>query len=176
MVCRPLLHNKRSRPAFPSAATWGHLRHSEGSPLNVELRSLIFEAPEMTGRGLQGSRLPAGGSDHLFKNAQRSPGQGAFLGEEITGDIMEHVSATAAIYESSRGTLEIARSFSRTMLLDRDYNWCAETMLRKYDLGALGRAEHRAQEMLQEGNPSGYDIWTRVAATIREIQSNAQAA
>jgi len=89
---------------------------------------------------------------------------------------MEHVSATAAIYESSRGTLEIARSFSRTMLLDRDYNWCAETMLRKYDLGALGRAEHRAQEMLQEGNPSGYDIWTRVAATIREIQSNAQAA
>jgi hypothetical protein len=84
---------------------------------------------------------------------------------------MEHVSATAAIYESSRGTLEIARSFSRTMLLDRDYNWCAETMMRKYGLGALSRAEHRAREMLHGGNSGGCDIWTRVAATIRQVQT-----
>ena len=68
------------------------------------------------------------------------------------------------------------RSFSATMLLDRDYNWCAETMLRKYGLGALSHAEHRAREMLQDGNPGGCDIWTTVAATIRRIQSSAQAA
>jgi hypothetical protein len=62
------------------------------------------------------------------------------------------------------------------MLLERDYNWCAETMLKKYGSGALGRAEHRAREMLQDGNHGGYDIWTRVAATIRQIQSHASAA
>ena len=62
------------------------------------------------------------------------------------------------------------------MLLDRDYNWCAETMLRKYDMAALARAEHRAREMLQDGNPGGHDIWTRVAATIRRLQANARAA
>ena len=62
------------------------------------------------------------------------------------------------------------------MLLERDYNWCAETMLKKYGLGALGRAEHRAREMLQDGNPGGYDIWARVVAMIREVQSSAQAA
>ena len=62
------------------------------------------------------------------------------------------------------------------MLLDRDYKWCAETMLSKYGLAALSRAEHRALEMLRDGNPSGYDIWTRVAATIRQIQASAQAA
>ena len=90
---------------------------------------------------------------------------------------MEHVSATAAIHESLVGTFAIARSSSAIMLLDRDYNWCAETMLKKYGLGALGRAEHRAREMLQDGNPGGCDIWTRVAATIRQIQANdAQAA
>ena len=61
------------------------------------------------------------------------------------------------------------------MLLDRDYNCCAETMLEKYGLGALGRAEHRAREMLRDSNP-GYDIWTRVAAAIRKIQVNAAAA
>jgi hypothetical protein len=62
------------------------------------------------------------------------------------------------------------------MLLDRDYNWWAETMLRKYGLAALARAEHRAREMLQDDNPGGHDTWTRVAATIRQIQANAQAA
>jgi len=89
---------------------------------------------------------------------------------------MEHVSTTAAIYESLLGTFAMARSFSSTMLLDRDYNWCAETMLRKYGLGALGRAEHRAREMLQDGNPGGYEIWATVAATIRRIQTNVKAA
>ena len=58
------------------------------------------------------------------------------------------------------------------MLLDRDYNWCAETMLEKYGLAALSRAEHRAREMLQDGDPDGRDIWTRVAVTIRQIQAN----
>jgi hypothetical protein len=89
---------------------------------------------------------------------------------------MEHVSATAAIYESLLGTFAIARSFSATMLLDRDYKWCAETMLKKYGLGALNRAEHRAWEMLQDGNPGGFDIWMKVAATIRQAEANAQAA
>ena len=89
---------------------------------------------------------------------------------------MEHVSATAAIDVLLLGTFVSARHFSPTMLLDRDYNWCAETMLRSYGLGALGRAEHRAWEMLQDGNPGGCDIWTRVAATIRQVQGNAEAA
>ena len=89
---------------------------------------------------------------------------------------MEHVSATAAIYESLLGIFANVRSSSTTALLDRDYNWCAETMLKKYGLGALGRADHRAWEMLQEGNPGGRDIWTRVASAIRQIQANAQAA
>jgi hypothetical protein len=89
---------------------------------------------------------------------------------------MEHVNATAAIDETVLGTFAIARSFSATMLLDRDYKWCAETMLKKYGLGALNRAEHRAWEMLQDGNPGGLDIWTRVAATIRQVQANAEAA
>jgi hypothetical protein len=118
----------------------------------------------------------AGCNDCLFKSAQRPPGQSVPLGEEMTGDAMEHVSATAAIYESLLGTFANAHSSSTTMLLDRDYNWCAETMLKNYGLGAVGRAEHRAWEMLQEGNPDGYDIWTTVAATIRQIQGNAEAA
>jgi hypothetical protein len=89
---------------------------------------------------------------------------------------MVHVSATAAIDESLLGFFANERSFSATMLLDGDYNWCAETMLRKYGLAALRRAERRAWEMLQEGNPGGYDIWTGVASAIRQIQANAQAA
>jgi hypothetical protein len=89
---------------------------------------------------------------------------------------MEHVSATAAIYESLCASFPNARSFPPTMLLDRDYNWCAETMLKYYGLGAVGRAERRAQEMLRDGNPGGCDIWTRVAEIIRQIQANAQAA
>jgi hypothetical protein len=62
------------------------------------------------------------------------------------------------------------------MLLDRDYHWCAEGMLRKFGSRARGRAERRAWQMLQDGNPGGYDIWTRVTAIIRQIQTNAQAA
>ena len=89
---------------------------------------------------------------------------------------MEHVSATAAIDRPLLGIFANARSSSTTMLLDRDYNWCAETMLGKYGLWAVGRAEHRAREMLRDGNPGGFDIWTRVSATIRQIQSNAEAA
>jgi len=81
----------------------------------------------------------------------------------------------ASIAHGPSGTFAIVRDFS-AMLLDRDYNWCAETMLRKYGSAALVRAEHRAWEMLQDGNPGGRDIWTRIAATIRQIQANAQAA
>ena len=62
------------------------------------------------------------------------------------------------------------------MLLERDYRWCAETMLKKYGLSAVGRAEHRAREMLRDSNPGGYDIWMKVAATIRQIQAKAEAA
>jgi hypothetical protein len=52
----------------------------------------------------------------------------------------------------------------------------AKTMLKKYGLSAVGRAEHRAREMLRDSNPGGYDIWMKVAATIRQIRANAQAA
>jgi hypothetical protein len=52
---------------------------------------------------------------------------------------VEHVNATAAIDESVLGTFANARSFSATMLLDRDYKWCAETMLYKFGSSALGR-------------------------------------
>jgi hypothetical protein len=62
------------------------------------------------------------------------------------------------------------------MLLDRDYKWCAETMLYKFGSSALGRAERRARKMLRDGNPGGCDIWTGVAATIREVQANVRAA
>ena len=109
----------------------------------------------------------AGCNDRLFKNAQHTPHRSAFVRQHITGDTMEHASVAAAPYEPLLGTLAIAHSSSATMLLDRDYNWCAETMLRKYGLDALGRAEHRARELLHEGNPGGGDIWTRVAASIR---------
>jgi hypothetical protein len=69
-----------------------------------------------------------------------------------------------------------AHSFSAAMLLDRDYRWCAEGMLRKFGSRALSRAERRAQELLADGNLGGYEIWIRVAATIQQIQANAQAA
>ena len=62
------------------------------------------------------------------------------------------------------------------MLLNRDYEWCAETMLYKFGSSALDRAERRAREMLGDANPDGYDIWTRVAATIRQVQTNIRAA
>jgi transposase InsO family protein len=62
------------------------------------------------------------------------------------------------------------------MLLDRDYRWCAEAMLRKFGASALSRAERRAHNLLEDGNPVGRDIWSRVAATIRKIQTNDQAA
>jgi hypothetical protein len=62
------------------------------------------------------------------------------------------------------------------MLLNRDYEWCAETMLYKFGPSALERAERRARELLGDANPGGYDIWTRVAATIRQIQTNVRAA
>jgi len=43
-------------------------------------------------------------------------------------------------------------------------------------LEALGRAERRAWEMLQDGNPGGHEIWITVAATIRQIQATVEAA
>ena len=82
----------------------------------------------------------------------------------------------AAIDESVRGAIASAHCFSATMLLDRDYKWCADTMLNKFASRALDRAERHAWEMLGDGSPGGYDIWTRVAATIRQIQANVEAA
>jgi hypothetical protein len=49
-------------------------------------------------------------------------------------------------------------------------------MLEHFGAKALHRAERRAREMLEDGNPDGSKIWARVAAAIRQIQSNAQAA
>jgi hypothetical protein len=62
------------------------------------------------------------------------------------------------------------------MLLDRDYYRCACLMLDQFGQRALGRAEHRARKMLEDGNPELSEIWARVAAAIRQIQSGAQAA
>ena len=80
------------------------------------------------------------------------------------------VTATAAISKSVLGTPANARDLSKLTLLDRDYSWCAETMMRNFGSDALGRAERRAWEMLQNHNRDGYDTWTRVAAVIRQIR------
>ncbi|HZF33042.1 MAG TPA: hypothetical protein VE914_04520 [Candidatus Angelobacter sp.] len=62
------------------------------------------------------------------------------------------------------------------MLLDRDYECCAETMLIKFGVKALVRAEHRARELLLADSRDGHDIWIRVAATIRKMQAATKAA
>jgi hypothetical protein len=62
------------------------------------------------------------------------------------------------------------------MLLDRDYEWCARLMLSQFGERALARAERRAHNMLLAGNHELHDIWIRVAASTRKIQSNVQAA
>ena len=76
----------------------------------------------------------------------------------------------AAIHESVFETLASTHDFSATALLNRDYKRCADTMINKYGPDALFRAERRARHMLGDDNHDGYDIWTRVAATIRWIQ------
>ncbi len=76
----------------------------------------------------------------------------------------------AAIHESVFETLASTHDFSATALLNRDYKRCAETMINNYGLDALARAERRARHMLGDDNHDGYDIWTRVAATIRWIR------
>ena len=78
--------------------------------------------------------------------------------------------SAAAIDESVFGTLASTHDFSATALLKRDYQRCAETMINKYGPDALFRAERRARHMLGDDNHDGYDIWTRVAATIRWIR------
>lgn len=60
----------------------------------------------------------------------------------------------------------LANDFSATALLNRDYTRCAETMIDNYGADALGRAEKRARQLLGDHNHDGYDIWSRVAATI----------
>ena len=62
------------------------------------------------------------------------------------------------------------------MLLDRDYEWCARLMLSQFGGRAVARAERRAHNMLLAGNYELHDIWIRVAASTRRIQSNVQAA
>ena len=94
--------------------------------------------------------------------------------EEVTEDAMQH-NATAA-NDDVPGTLAIVGGLSATMLLGRDYAWCAETMLTTFGTDALGRAERRAQELLRDDNPAGYEIWIKVAATIRKTQISIQAA
>ena len=77
---------------------------------------------------------------------------------------------TAAIHESVFRTLASTHDFSATALLNRDYKRCAETMINNHGPDALARAERRARQMLGDHNHDGYDIWTRVAATIRWIR------
>ena len=83
---------------------------------------------------------------------------------------MEHVNAMAASNEDVLAALASAHNFSDTTLLDRDYKRCAETMISNFGSNALHRAEQRARKVLGDGDPGGYDIWTRVAATIRWIR------
>jgi hypothetical protein len=62
------------------------------------------------------------------------------------------------------------------MLLDRDYRWCAETMVGKFGWApARRRLEHRVRELLRDGDADGHDIWMRVAAAIRQLEVNARA-
>ena len=62
------------------------------------------------------------------------------------------------------------------MLLNSDYERCAAAMVRTFGVRtAKRRAELRAQEMLRDGNKDCADIWTKVAAAIRQ-QTEAQAA
>jgi hypothetical protein len=77
---------------------------------------------------------------------------------------------SAAIHESVLGTLASTHDFSATALLNRDYKRCAETMIDNYGPDALARAERRARQLLGDDDHDGYDIWTRVAATIRWIR------
>jgi len=76
----------------------------------------------------------------------------------------------AAIHESVFETLASTHDFSATALLNRDYKRCAEMMINKFGPDALARAERRARHMLGDDNHDGYDIWSRVAATIRWIR------
>jgi hypothetical protein len=94
-----------------------------------------------------------------------------------TENTMQPVSATVEINEvAALADLASACNFSDTTLLDRDYKRCAETMISNFGSNAVQRAERRAQEMLGDGNPGGCDIWTRVAATIRQAQANERSA
>jgi len=68
------------------------------------------------------------------------------------------------------GTLASTHDLSATALLNQDYKRCAETMISKYGPNALVRAEKHARQLLGDHNHSGYDIWSRVAATIRWIR------
>ena len=68
------------------------------------------------------------------------------------------------------GTLAITCDFLPTALLSRDYKRCAETMIGKYGPNALVRAEKRARQLLGDRDHDGYDIWSRVAQTIRCIR------
>ena len=83
---------------------------------------------------------------------------------------MERVTATAAIGKSVLGTLARAHNFSVTIVSDRDYKRCAEVMISNFGSSAVGRAERHAREMLLDGDSDGHDIWTRVAAVIRQIR------
>ena len=65
--------------------------------------------------------------------------------------------------------------FLATVLLDAATRVCRGDA-KEVRLEALGRAERRAWEMLQDGNPGGYEIWITVAATIRQIQATVEAA
>jgi hypothetical protein len=76
----------------------------------------------------------------------------------------------AASDESAFRILASTHDFSATALLKRDYKRCAETMITTYGSDALARAERRARQLLGDDNHDGYDIWTRVAATIRWIR------
>ena len=82
---------------------------------------------------------------------------------------MRRLSA-AAIDGSVLRNFASTHDFSATALLNRDYKRCAETMINSYGPDALARAQRCARQLLGDDNHDGYDIWTRVAATIRWIR------
>jgi hypothetical protein len=62
--------------------------------------------------------------------------------------------------------LQNPRRLLAIMLLDRDYEWCAQLILSQFGKKALSRVERRAHDVLRAGDDDLHDIWIRVAASI----------
>jgi hypothetical protein len=145
----------------------------------IRARCSIESAAALTPRGRNG---PASNTPSVVTTAASAPAEPFAMGVtamtrtvndndsfQTTHKYMVPLRGTV-INESVFETLGSAHDFSATALLSRDYKRCAETMIGNYGPDAFFRAERRARHMLVDENHDGYDIWTRVAATIRWIR------